>query len=214
MNKATRVLVSALGAIMGVAGIEHGIGETLQGNVAPSGIMIQSWPDSAFFRVVTGEPAMTVVPNLLLTGVLTIIVSLIFLIWTIFLVQRKNGGLVLILLSIVMLLVGGGIFPPILGIVMGVVGTRINAPMTWWRKRLSVRSSRLLGKLWIWSFSANLISWLLLFPGLSVLDYFLSVNNSNFTLVVFLFALVTLPLTVFAGFAHDVGRQPDSHPIS
>lgn len=214
MNKATRVLVSALGAIMGVGGVEHGIGEVLQGNAAPPGIMIQSWPDSAFFRVVTGEPAMTVVPNLLLTGILTIIVSLIFLIWTIFLVQRKNGGLVLILLSIVMLLVGGGIFPPILGIVMGVVGTRINAPMTWWRKRLSVRSSHFLGKLWIWSFSANLISWLLLFPGLSVLDYFLGVNNSNFTLVAFLFALVTLPLTVFAGFAHDVGRQPDSRPIS
>ncbi len=42
MKNATRVFASTFGAIFALAGIEHGIGEIFQGNVAPSGIMILS----------------------------------------------------------------------------------------------------------------------------------------------------------------------------
>jgi hypothetical protein len=211
MRNATKVTVSALGAIMGVAGIEHGIGEILQGNVAPAGIMFPSWPDSAFFRIVGGEPAMTIVPNLLITGVLAILVSLIFLVWATMFVQRKNGGLVLILLSIVMLLVGGGIFPPIIGIIIGTLGTGINAPLTWWRTHLSIGSRRFLEKVWPWSFIACIIAWLLLFPGISILGYFLGVNNPNVTVILIFSALGFLCLTIIAGFAHDIQQHVDFH---
>lgn len=112
MRYATRAIVSALGALMGLGGIEHGIGEILQGNTVPSGIMFPSWPDSAFFRIVGGEPAMSIVPNLLVTGILAILFSLVFTVWVTMFVHKRNGGLFLILVSIVMLLVGGGIFPP------------------------------------------------------------------------------------------------------
>jgi hypothetical protein len=108
MRNATKVFASTFGAIMALAGIEHGIGEIFQGNVAPSGIMILSWPESEFFRNLGGEPAMTVIPNLLITGILAVLVSLAMLVWAILFVQRKNGGLIMILLSIAMLLVGGG----------------------------------------------------------------------------------------------------------
>ena len=130
MNNATQVTVSTFGVIMGLASIEHGIGEVLQGNIAPSGIMFPSWPGSAFFRSVNGEPAMSIVPNLLVTGILASLVSLIFLVLAIKFVQRKHGGQVMMLLSIIMLLVGGGIFPPIIGLMIGALGTRINAPYT------------------------------------------------------------------------------------
>jgi len=40
-------------------------------------------------------------------------------------IRRKNRGLVLILLSIMMLLVGGGLFPPGFGVIARIVGTRI-----------------------------------------------------------------------------------------
>lgn len=213
MKNATRALVSTLGAIMGVGGFEHGIGELLQGNTAPSGIMILSWPDSAFFRTVAGEPAMTIVPNLLVTGILSMIVSLIFLIWATMLVQKKNSGVVLILLSIIMLLVGGGIFPPILGIMIGALATRVNAQLAWWRAHLSQSLLRFLAKLWMWSFFANLTAWLLLFPGTSILGYFFGVNNANLTAIIFLFALGSLPITIVAGFARDIERQTDSRPI-
>jgi hypothetical protein len=70
-------------------------------------------------------PAMTVIPNFFVTGILTIIFALAVLAWAAVLVQRKNGGTVLILLSVILLLVGGGFLPPALGVIGGVIGTRI-----------------------------------------------------------------------------------------
>jgi hypothetical protein len=209
MRSATKTTVSTLGVLMGIAGIEHGVGEILQGNIAPSGIMFLSWPESEFFRIVGGEPAMTVIPNLLATGFLAIISSLIFILWVTSFVQRKNGGLVLILLSIVMLLVGGGIFPPILGIIIGILGTKINAPLTWWRTKLSADLRHFLRKVWLWSFGACVITWLLLFPGINLFGYFLGLNNPNITVMIILFALGFLLLTIVSGFASDSERQSD-----
>lgn len=221
MRNATKVAVSTIGALLGVAGIEHGIGEILQGNIAPDGVMILSWPGSAFFRIVGGEPAMTIVPNLLVTGILAILFSLIFLVWATMFVQRKNGGLVLILLSIVMLLVGGGIFPPIIGMMIGVLGTRINAPLTWWRAHLSVGLQHFLGKVWLWSFVACLIAWLLLFPGINILGYFFGLNNPTLIPILISSAFGFLLMTVFTGFAHDsysarrtLSSSPSSASIS
>jgi hypothetical protein len=122
MNK-TRVAASILGMFAGLGGgVYHGMGEVLQGSVAPNGIMIEAWPA---MQLVAGEPAMTIVPNFLLTGILAIIIGIIVTIWAAAFIGRKNGGLVLILLSIIMLLVGGGIIPPILGVLAGIIGTRI-----------------------------------------------------------------------------------------
>ncbi len=127
MNNATRATVTTFGVIAALAGFEHGVGEIMQGNRAPAGIMIESWPDLAFFEIVSGEPAMTIVPNLLLTGILAISVSLIICVWAIRFVQRSYGGLILILLSIILLLVGGGFGPPLLGIILGIAALGINA---------------------------------------------------------------------------------------
>lgn len=126
---ATRVTVSTFGVLAGLAGIEHGVGETLQGNAAPDGVMILSWPESETLGILAGEPAMTIVPNLLVTGVLAVLVSLVFLVWATAFVGRKHGGLALILLSAVMLLVGGGFGPPILGTIVGLAATRMTAPV-------------------------------------------------------------------------------------
>ncbi len=122
------VLASALGIFAGLGGgVLHGIGEVLQGSVAPNGIMIEGWPA---LQVVAGEPAMTIVPNFLLTGILAIIVGIIVTIWAGKLIQHKSGGLILILLSIVMLLVGGGVIPPFFGIAAGVIAVLLNYQTT------------------------------------------------------------------------------------
>ncbi|HDP36314.1 MAG TPA: hypothetical protein ENN27_00375 [Candidatus Atribacteria bacterium] len=91
-------MVSAFSIFLGLGGIEHGIGEILQGKIAPSGIVIKSWGESKLFSILAGEPAMTIIPNFLITGVLAIIVSLSIMVWAVAFVQRKNGGLILILL--------------------------------------------------------------------------------------------------------------------
>ena len=67
MNKATTILSITLAILAGIMGIEHGIGEVLEGYRPTEGVFILSWPDSAFFEIMSGEPAMTIIPNYLLT---------------------------------------------------------------------------------------------------------------------------------------------------
>lgn len=118
----TRLAASTVGVFAGLGGASHGPGEMLQGNVAPSGMMIEAWPE---LTVLNGEPAMTLIPSFLVAGVLTVIFGLLVAVWAFKFVQRRHGGAVLILLSLVMLLVGGGLFPPVFGFAAGIIGTRI-----------------------------------------------------------------------------------------
>jgi len=55
---------------------------------------------------------MTLVPSLLVTGTWTILASLAVLLWAVTFVDGPHGGRGLVLLSVVMLLVGGGFGPP------------------------------------------------------------------------------------------------------
>lgn len=71
------------------------------------------------------EPTVTIIPNFLATGIIAIFVSFLVIIWAVFFIDKKNGGLILILLSIVQLLVGGGIAPLTIAIIAGLVATRI-----------------------------------------------------------------------------------------
>jgi MFS family permease len=207
MKNATKATVAAMSAIVALAGLEHGIGEILQGNITPDGLMIMSWPGPAF-SILAGEPAMTIVPNLLVTGILAVFFSLIFFIWTTMFVQRKNGGLVLILLSILLLLVGGGLGPPVLGIILGVAGTKINSTWMWWRAHLPIQLRRSLGKPWPWFLVGSIIAWLMMFPGLILIDHFFGVRDPHLLIsIVFFAALGSLLLAIFSGFARDSLRQ-------
>jgi hypothetical protein len=91
----TRIAALALGVFAGLGGASHGPGEILQGNVAPNVILIEAWPE---LKALSGEPAMTIVPSFLVAGGLTVIFGLLVAIWAAKFVQRKHGGLVLILL--------------------------------------------------------------------------------------------------------------------
>jgi hypothetical protein len=92
----------------------------LQGNVAPSGLLISAWPG---FTALNGEPAMTLLPSFLVAGILTIIVGVAVAVWAARYLKHGDGAPVLVLLSIALLLVGGGIVPPIIGIGAGLLGT-------------------------------------------------------------------------------------------
>jgi type III secretory pathway component EscV len=211
MKNATRIFTSTFGTIMALAGAEHGIGEVLQGNKTPSSLMILSWPDSAFFRGVGGEPAMTVIPNIFISGILTILISLVLLVWVLLFVQRKHGGLVMALISFILLLVGGGLFPPILAMLIAAAAGRIHAPLTWWRTHLSKGLRQVLARLRPWFFGFGILSFLLLLPGLEILDQFLGVNDPNLILIFLCSMMVFFILTILTGFARDslVERQPN-----
>ena len=213
MNRATRTTVATFGVLAGIAGVEHGIGEVLQGSQAPAAVTIESWPNTPAFDILGGEPAMTLIPNLLVSGVLSILISLVFIVWAIWFAQRRHGGLGLIFISLVLLLVGGGFGPPLFGIILGVVATRINAPLTWWREHAPPHLRDGLAGLWPWFFGACVFAWLGMFPGTVLLAYFFGVNNENFvyTLILCMFGL--LFLTVAAGFARDAEGRTASPNI-
>lgn len=204
MTRATRVTVSTFGVLAGLAGLEHGVGEVLQDNKAPGGLVTQSWPDAEAFAILGGEPALTVIPNLLVSGVLTILVSLAFLVWATLFLGRRRGGPVLILISALLLLVGGGFGPPLLGLILGVAATRLQTPLTWWRTRLPNGVRRFLAGAWPWLFGAALAAWLLLMPGTMLLDRYTLVSDPELVVsTAALSAFGLLFLSLGAAFARD-----------
>jgi len=202
---ATRIVASTVGAFAGLLGVEHGFFETLQGNVATSGLVIDAIGHQANSVFQGSEPALTIIPNFFVTGVLAIIVSLIVIIWAAAFVERKNGGLVLILLSIIQFLVGGGVAPLSIAIIAGLVATRINKPLSWWRAHLSVDSRRLLAKLWPWSLIAFFI--------LAFIDLEIAIfgNNANLINILPPFMFGLLFLSIIVGFVYDIQRRINSH---
>ena len=109
--------------------------------------------------------------------------------------------------SVIMLLVGAGFGPPLLGMLVGVVATRINTPLTWWRNHLSPGSRRLLSRLWPWALGLSFVIWLSLLLGVVLLDWFVGTDAPE--LVVPLLtssAFASFFVTVIAAFGHDVQR--------
>ena len=75
---------------------------------------------------------MTLVPNLLITCTLTILASLAVLLWAVTFVDGPHGGRGLVLLSVVMLLVGGGFGPHMLGMLAGLAAAGAHASRQRW----------------------------------------------------------------------------------
>lgn len=198
MRKATRVVASLFGIFAGFGGPEHGYFEILQGNVRPDSLMIAAMGPPCDPEKVWNlcEPAMTVIPSFLVTGILATVIGLITMIWAAAFVQRKNGGIVLMLLSIALLLVGGGLFPPVIGIIAGVVATKINTPLT--RRPGSVL--RFFAKLWPWPLVAFFV-WVF---GQFVVGYFFNefLQKSGFLIPLLIIGL--LVLSILTGYAYDL----------
>ncbi len=215
MRAATRRVTAVFGAFAAFAGAEHGLGEVLQGNVRPPGIVFQSWPGAPFFRIESGEPAMSLVPNLLASGILTLLVSAVFLVWAVRFADRRHSGLVLLGLSVLLLLVGGGFGPPLLGVIVGLTATRITAPTGRWHARLTTRTRRALAASWPWLLAACLASWLMLVPGLPLIDYTIGVPDPMLVAWFFFAAMGLLAATILTGSARDAEQSPTTmHPVT
>jgi hypothetical protein len=197
---ARRLFVGVMGTWMGMAGIEHGIGEILQGSVVPQGVLILSWPDSPFFRSLNGEPAMTLVPDMRLTGILAVTFSLLYVLTAIFFAGRRHGGVMMMLLAVPMLLFGGGLFPPVMGGLIGLAATRlqIRAPV-----QPAGALRQFFGRSWYGFFAALIAAWLMLLPGVAVLDYFYGIESSGLTLGIMAAAFILLYLSYWSAVQHD-----------
>jgi hypothetical protein len=137
------------------------------------------------------------------------LISLAVVVWAAF-VRNRNGGRILILLPVIMLLVGGGFGPPIIGLLAGVAGTGIGTPSTWWRERLSANVRRLLATLWPWIFGIAAINGVFLVIGSVILVYFFDLNNPDLFTNSFFFSVLSVLSTIFIGRAYDIQRSEQS----
>ena len=197
MRRATKILAATFGLFAGFGGLEHGYFEILQGNARPQSMMIASIgapcvPEEVWHLC---EPAMTILPSFLMTGILSMLFGLATMIWAGAFLEPPRGAPVLVLLSIGLLLFGGGIFPPLIGVVGGVVGTKINTPL----KKQTGGFWRVLAKAWPWTI-------ILLFAGLFgqfVIGYFFNDFLREYGAFL-LFLPVLLLVSILTGYGHDL----------
>jgi hypothetical protein len=201
--------VSTFGVLAAVAGIEHGVGEILHGPVRPESLVIESWAGSEAFEILGGEPALTVVPNLAVTGILAIVAAIALGIWSVGFAHRRHGGLVLILLSVLLLLVGGGFGPPLVGIIVGVAAARIGVA----GHARPGRAAGALGRAWPWLLGAGVLGYLSLVPGAIVLDQLIQADITWLVAALPIFSIAFLVLALVAARARDRTRpEPRADP--
>lgn len=197
MRKATKTVATWLGVVAGFAGLEHGYFEFLQGNTRPPSLAFPSWgppcaPEEIWHAC---EPAMSILPNFQLTGILAMLFSAVLIIWAGWFVSRRGGGWVQMALSMLLLLFGGGFFPPIIAFVGGLAGAQINRPLSGKPSRLT----RFAAKLWPWPL-VIFVGWTL---GQFPFGYFFNDLLKSVMYLSMLVILTSLPLAVYTAYAHD-----------
>ena len=211
---ASRVNVIALGILTGLAGMEHGFFEILQGSVAPSGVVIEAIGPAHRFWELGTEIALTIVPNFLVTGILAMTIGLAIIIWSSAFVQKKYGAHVLAILTTMLLLFGGGFAPIGSAVVAIIIATRINKPLVWWSTHIPARILGFLARSWKWSLSIVVAVylfciWAAIF-GWPLLLFFDARTVNNILLVTGLVDLVFMLYLIPTGFAFDIKKQIES----
>ena len=212
-NRATRVVTSTLGVFVGLAGIDHGIFEILQGNLATDSFMIAAIGPAQRFWQYGDEPALTIIPSFLVTGILAVIFGILLTIWSIKFIKKRYGAGILFLLGIILFLFGGGFAPIFMTIIASLTATRINKPLKIWRAALPGFIRRFLGKIWL----GTLLAFTLIFivsvsiaifgwPLTSFYDADKTLNILNLLSYIMLGFMLLSPLT---GFAHDIQELAD-----
>ena len=207
MNRATKTIISIMGISLGIAGMNHGFFEALQGNQPTSGLIIQAIGPANRMWLHGTEEAFTIIPNFLATGILAMIVSLAVMVWSVGFVHKKHGPSVFILLFLLLLLVGGGIGQIAFFLPAWAVSTRINQPLTWWRKTIPENARGWLAKVWPVSLTIATVLFLIALE-IAIFGFVPGVSDPEQKLYICWSllggGLVTYFLTFLSGFAHDL----------
>lgn len=147
-NCAIQTIVATLGVIFGISGIGHGFFEMLQGNTATNGYVIYAIGEANRIWLHGNEPALTIIPNFLLSGIVAILVGVAVIIWSAGFMSKKNASSIFLSLFLLLFLVGGGIGQVIFFMIGWAMPTRIHKPLNWWRKVLPAGVRRFLSNMW------------------------------------------------------------------
>ena len=215
---ATRVIATSIGVFFGLfSGVNHGIFELLQGNKPTDGFVINAIGEAQRFWVEGTEPAFTLIPNFMLTGIVSIIVGLAVIIWSIWFLPTKHGRAIFLGLFVLSFLVGGGIGQAFFFIPAWAFATRMDKPLIWWRKVLPRNTWPFLSKLWIVTLILATIAMLIglemaifgFFPGISDTE---TLQNVNMTFV--FGSAILYVLSFIAGFGHELRRKELNNKIA
>lgn len=210
MNRATKIIVSVFGVILGISGVNHGFFEALQGYTPTPGLIIQAIGPVTRFWIHGTEEAFTIVPNFLVTGILAMMVGMAIIVWSVWFLDKKFGSLGFILLFILLFLVGGGIGQIVFFLPVWGLSTQINKPLLWWQKNLKDKVRNILSKLW--PYTLTIASVLFIFALEIAIFGFVPGMVDEDKKLYFCWTLLgigwfTLLLTFICGFAYDTKRN-------
>ncbi len=213
MNRATRIIASTIGVLFGLAGMDHGFFEAIQGNTPTGGLIVQAIGKGNPFGFPAGEEAFTIVPNFLVTGLLSILVGAAIIVWSLGFLHKRHGASVFLLLFVLLFLVGGGIAQIVFFLPAWGVATRINKPLAWWRRVLPESVRRVLIPLWPVLLAVGSLS-LLIGLAIAITGYVPGISPSDPERILavcwsFVFGggWAVFLLSFVAGFAHDLQVQ-------
>jgi len=214
---AIRVIATTVGVVFGLSGMNHGFFEFLQGNKATEGLVIHAiGPEQRFWAQGT-EDALTIIPNYMVSGLLSMVIGAVIVVWSLRFLHTRHGRNVFLGLFIALFLVGGGIGQIAFFLPAWAFATRMDKPLTWWREKLPQRSWRILSGLWPVTLTLATASILFgieiaifgVVPGVNDLE---QIQN---TAGLFVMASIILYIVSFiAGIGHELYRAPLSDPIS
>jgi hypothetical protein len=210
-NRATKTVASVFGVLVGLAGIQHGIFEILQGNTATNDIMIDAiGPDQRVWEFAT-ETALTIIPNFLITGVLAVFFGLMVTIWAGAFINKRYGVRIFGILSLILWLVGGGFAPIFMSILGFAAATRINNPLKWWHEHLPINLRGFFYRLWPWT----IIIYVLVFAigvEIAIFGYpLLWIFNADITYTIqwtsALIMVMLWPISIITALAYDIQKK-------
>lgn len=210
-NETTRVTTAVLAVTFAVAGFHHGFFEALQGSRPTDGWIIQAvgpehrlWPHGT-------EEAFTLIPDFLWTGMAAMAVSVGLAVWAVGYLEPRRGARTFLGIMIALTLVGGGLGHIAYFVPAWAWATRMDKPLTRWRRLLGPeRLRRGLARAWLPLVAGASALFLVgleisvfgVVPGLSDPDAILAV-----CWLALLASLVLLNLAYPAAFARDLEER-------
>ena len=190
--------------------MDHGLLECLQGFRPTPGLIVNALRPGYRWTVWKegGEGAFTLIPNFLVTGVITTMLGLLMIVWSLRFIRSPYGPTVLLSLGIASFLTGGGVAQIVLFTLAWAVATRIGASLAFWRRLLPPVARPLLGRLWPWTLGTATVLFILAL-GIAVFGYVPGVSEQTLILHIcwgsLAVALVLYLISIVSGFAHDIG---------
>jgi hypothetical protein len=207
---AIHVIGSTIGVLFGLSGINHGFFEFLQGNAPTDGLVIHAIGEAQRYWLHGTEDAFTVVPNFMISGILSMFIGVLIVVWSVRYLRSRHGTTVFLILFILLFLTGGGIGQLAIFLPAWAFLTRMDKPLTWWKKVLPESIWPFLSNIWIFSLMISSI-FLLIGIELAIFGYFPGITDpdvlQNTAMSLVFFSALLNILTFIAGIGHELNRM-------